>query len=53
MRYAIVFLAGMATPFIVPYLFAVLHDRVYMPLFWTPRHRRRCAKVPGGDLVSR
>jgi len=48
MRTGIAFLAGMATPFVLPWLIAVLHDYVYMPLFWIPRHRRRCAKAREG-----
>jgi hypothetical protein len=42
MLYVAVFFAGMAFPYAAWWTFATVHDRVYMPLIWIPRHLRRC-----------
>jgi hypothetical protein len=40
-----VFLAGMAFPRVAWWVFAMVHDYIYMPLWWTLRHRRKVAKM--------
>ncbi len=47
MWYAATFVAGMVFPYAAWWGFAVLHDYVYMPLVWIPRHRRRCREPSG------
>ena len=42
MKYAAVFFAGMAFPYVAWWTYAALHDYVYMPLVWEPRHRKWC-----------
>lgn len=45
MLYVLVFFVGMVFPYVAWWVFAIVHDRVYMPLIWIPRHRRQCAKT--------
>lgn len=45
MKYVAVWLAGVATPFVVPWIVAVLHDYVYMPIIWEPRRRRKLREL--------
>ena len=47
MKYAVVFFAGMAFPYVAWWTYAMLNDYVYMPLIWTPRHRRWCEAMRG------
>ena len=52
MRDAVAFFAGMAFPCVARWALTSLHDYVYMPLFWVPRHRRRCAELEAKRAVG-
>ena len=44
MIYLAVFVAGAVSPYVAWWAYAMLHDFVYMPLIWEPRHRRWCRR---------
>jgi hypothetical protein len=43
-KYTLAFFAGMAAPYVAWWTYCMLHEYVYMPLIWKPKHRRWCER---------
>lgn len=53
MLYALVFVAGMVAPYVAWYVYGIVHDHVYMPLWREPRNRQYWQKQEETERVKR